>query len=84
MSLGGSTHAIFRAARDSGRSATRQFQVAVRREQVPRYLPLAVGNSWTYGWAYLPPEWTAKEVYRVIANEGDMWYLEHYGYSYNR
>ena len=48
------------------------------------YLPLAVGNSWTYGWAYLPPEWTAKEVYRVIANEGDMWYLEHYGYSYQQ
>jgi len=46
------------------------------------YLPLAVGNWWTYGWANVPPEYVAKEFYRVLANEGDLWYLEHYHYLY--
>ena len=46
------------------------------------YLPLAVGNSWTYGWADVPEEYVAKEHYRVIANEGDTWHLEHYHYLY--
>jgi RNA polymerase sigma-70 factor (ECF subfamily) len=44
------------------------------------YLPLAVDNSWTYGWADVPPEYVAKEVYRVAANEGDRWYLENWRY----
>ena len=48
------------------------------------YLPLAVGNSWTYGWANVPPEYVAKESYRVAANEGDLWYLEEYSYVYKQ
>lgn len=46
------------------------------------YFPLAIGNSWTYGWANIPAENTAKDVYRVIANEKDVWYLENYEYAY--
>jgi tetratricopeptide (TPR) repeat protein len=46
------------------------------------YLPLAIGNSWTYGWADLPDNCVAKETYRVAANAGDTWYLEHYSYAY--
>jgi RNA polymerase sigma-70 factor (ECF subfamily) len=46
------------------------------------YLPLAIGNSWTYGWANVPPEYVNKEYYRVMANEGEKWYLEEYGYVY--
>ena len=44
------------------------------------YLPLAVGNSWTYGWADAPQDYIAKERYRVAANEGEHWYLENYRY----
>jgi hypothetical protein len=48
------------------------------------YLPLAIGNSWVYGWACIPNGYVAKESYRVGANEGDLWYLEHYEYAYQR
>lgn len=44
------------------------------------YLPLSIDNSWTYGWADVLPEYVAKEVYRVSAHEGDMWYLENWRY----
>ncbi len=53
-------------------------------EQSSDYLPLAIGNSWTYGWANIPEEYTAKDVYRVAANKGDLWYLENYGYAYKK
>jgi len=46
------------------------------------YLPLAIGNSWTYGRADIPAEYVAKEAYRVTAHAGDVWYLEHYAYAY--
>ncbi|MCC6443696.1 MAG: hypothetical protein IT210_09615 [Armatimonadetes bacterium] len=46
------------------------------------YLPLAPGNSWTYGWANVPEEYAAKEVYKVVAREGNVWFLEHYSYCY--
>ncbi|MBI3946253.1 MAG: sigma-70 family RNA polymerase sigma factor [Armatimonadetes bacterium] len=48
------------------------------------YLPLAEGNTWTYGWADLPPEFVAKEFYRVDSHEGDDWYLERYHYVLKR
>jgi len=44
------------------------------------YLPLAVGNSWAYGWADAPAGLVAKERYRVAANDGEHWYLEDYRY----
>ena len=43
--------------------------------------PLAIGNSWTYIWADIPPEYFAKETYRVAAQEGDLWYLQSTGYA---
>lgn len=48
------------------------------------YLPFAVGNSWTYGWVNLPEEYVAKDVYRVAANDGELWYLENYSYAYKK
>ena len=42
------------------------------------YLPLAIGNSWTYTWVDAPEGRTAKEHYRVAANEGENWYLANY------
>ena len=67
---------------DGGIEALIQLREFTVQTESNDYLPLAVGNSWTYGWADLPPEWVAKEVYRVLANDGDMWYLEQYGYAY--
>ena len=32
----------------------------------------------------LPPEFAAKECYRVSAYVGDMWYLESYSYAYDQ
>jgi RNA polymerase sigma factor (sigma-70 family) len=46
------------------------------------YLPLAIGNTWAYGWADSPAAWVAKETYRVTGHKGDRWYLEHYMYCY--
>lgn len=48
------------------------------------YLPLSIDNTWTYGWADLPPEYHAKEVYRVTGHKDDRWYLEHYAYALRR
>lgn len=62
--------------------ATSQLTDFAVDDQPEDYLPLAAGNSWTYGWADLPDDWTAKEVYKVTANDGDLWYLEHYSYAY--
>jgi len=50
------------------------------------YLPLAVGNRWEYGWADVPAEYAAREVYRVAAQgdveAGGLWYMEHWAYAY--
>lgn len=46
------------------------------------YLPLAVGNRWEYGWADIPAEYTAREVYQVAAQGEGRWYVEHYAYAY--
>jgi len=44
------------------------------------YFPMAIGNTWSYQPAETSPGYETKEYYRVAANEGDKWYLEHYGY----
>ena len=55
------------------------FNVAGR----PRtYLPLALGNSWTYGWADAPADFIAKDIYRVDARKGPLWHLAHHSYIY--
>jgi len=68
--------------RGDGLAATIQlqdFRVAGR----PRtYLPLALGNSWTYGWADAPAHFTARDIHRVDARKGPLWYLAHHSYIY--
>ena len=59
----------------------REFSVT---QQTSDCLPLAIGNSWVYGWANVPDGYVAKEAYRVAENEGDVWYLEHYHYAFKR
>jgi RNA polymerase sigma-70 factor (ECF subfamily) len=55
------------------------FTVAGR----PRtHLPLALGNSWSYGWADAPADFIAKDIYRVDARKGPLWYLAHHSYIY--
>jgi hypothetical protein len=46
------------------------------------YLPLAIGNTWSYGPAGLPDRYFAREKYRVAAQEGKRWYLEQYAYQH--
>lgn len=48
------------------------------------YLPLSVGNAWSYGWANVPETYAAKEVYKVVARQDDLVFIEHYGYVYKR
>ena len=48
------------------------------------YLPFRIGNSWTYDWADTPDDWVAKGFYRVAANDGDIWYIENYGYMHKK
>ena len=67
---------------DNGTEATMQLTGYDITQESSDYLPLAIGNSWTHGWANIPEEYTAKEFYRVAANQGDLWYLENYGYAY--
>lgn len=46
------------------------------------YIPLAIGNTWTYVWTGTPEDCVGKEFYHVAAKEGNVWYLEHYAYIY--
>ena len=48
------------------------------------YLPLAVDNAWTYGWASIPPDYFARESYRVTGNSGDRWHLAHAAFAYKK
>ena len=66
--------------RGDGVEACIQLQQYAVLQESNDYLPLAIGNTWTYGWANVPEEYIAREVYRVMANEGELWYLEHYAY----
>ena len=59
----------------------REFEIV---EPSTDYLPLAIGNRWVYGWANVPEEYVGKEAYRVSANDGDLWFLEHLDYVYKQ
>ena len=45
------------------------------------YMPLTVGNSWSYDWMKRPNGCITRESYRVVVNEGEHWYLENYRYT---
>lgn len=72
------------ARRGDGLEAVIELSDYSIKEGGQNYLPLALGNAWTYGWRDLPPKYDAKEVYRVTGREGDRWYLEHYAYALRR
>lgn len=74
----------FEAKMDDGTESLIQLQEYSIVEPSTDYLPLAIGNSWTYGWADIPEDYVAKEAYRVAANDGDLWYLEHCHYVYQK
>jgi RNA polymerase sigma-70 factor (ECF subfamily) len=46
------------------------------------YLPLAIGNAWTYGRTDISSEYVSEESYRVTARAGDNWYLSHSAFAY--
>jgi len=66
--------------RDDGVEALIQLQHYEVTMESAGYLPIAVGNTWAYGWANTPPGYIAKEVYRITAFTGEAAYLEHYGF----
>lgn len=68
------------ARNDSGYEAVIELADSEIVERSTDYLPLAVGNSWTYIWVDAPQGYTAKERCRVAANDGDYWFLENYRY----
>lgn len=67
-----------------GNEALIQLQEFHVEQPTDEYLPLALGNTWSYGWAGIPEEFAARETYRVAANEGERSFLEHFSYSYKR
>lgn len=68
--------------RDGGKEGTLQLRDYEVNGGAHPYLPLALGNAWTYGWADLPEEWVSKEAYRVAYHHGERWHLEAWGYWY--
>ncbi len=72
------------AERSDGVEAVMQLREVVVPGNQTGYLPLAIGNAWTYGWANVPEEYVAEDVYRVTGQQAEAWYLEHYGYAYRR
>jgi len=69
---------------EDGLEATLQLQAYQVGEGSRDFLPLAVGNRWEYGWADVPAEYDAREVYQVAAEQGGLWYVEHFAYAYRR
>ena len=67
-----------------GRNARLQLSQYSARKGRTGYFPLAVGNTWEYTWVGMPAGYEAREVYRVIAQEGRVWYVEYYSYAYRR
>ncbi len=70
--------------RDDGLEATLQLQAYGAGDGGGGFLPLAVGHRWEYGWADVPAEYAAQEVYQVTAQQDTLWYVEHYAYARRR
>jgi len=67
---------------EDGLEATIQLQTYEVGDKSRDWLPLAVGNRWEYGWADIPVEYVAREVYQVAAQKEGRWYVEHFAYAY--
>ena len=67
---------------EDGLEATIQLQTYEVGDKSRDWLPLAVGNRWEYGWADIPVEYVAQEVYQVAAQKEGRWYVEHFAYAY--
>ena len=48
------------------------------------YLPLYIGNTWTYKWANISDEYVAVEKWKAIAHKDSTWFLEHYHFAYKQ
>ena len=69
---------------EDGLEATIQLQTYEVGNEGGDWLPLAVGNRWEYGWADVPAEYVAREVYQVAAQREGRWYVEHSAYAYRQ
>ena len=72
------------AHHEDGLEAAIELQAYAVRGKSGELLPLAVGNRWDYGWADVPAEYAAREVYRVAAQKEEQWYVEHWAYAYQK
>lgn len=72
----------FQMQRADGLEALLHLEAYEVGRQGQDFLPLAVGSRWEYGWANVPAEYAAKEVYQVAAQQDRLWYVEHYAYAY--
>ncbi|HZT44458.1 MAG TPA: sigma-70 family RNA polymerase sigma factor [Chthonomonadaceae bacterium] len=71
-----------RVQRADGANALLQLREFSIQSESQDYLPLAIGNAWAYGWANVPETYAAKDAYKVVARQGDMVFVSHYGYAY--
>ncbi len=69
------------ARHEDGLEATLRLESYAAAAKTEEYLPLAVGSRWEYGWADVPAEYTAREVYQVAAQKEGRWYVEHWAYA---
>lgn len=51
--------------------------------QSESYLPLAVGNQWSYIWISAPDDYITRETYHVDSYNGNKWLLGKHSYIYN-
>lgn len=65
---------------NSGLIQLKEFSVA---NGCQDYIPLAIGNRWVFEWPHLPSGYSGRAVFRVVAKEGDRWFVEHYHYATN-
>jgi RNA polymerase sigma factor (sigma-70 family) len=46
------------------------------------YFPLSIGNRWVYYYPSLDQRYVTKDCYEVAVQKGNVYYIDHYGYSY--
>ena len=70
------------ARHEDGQEATLRLEEHEAASGAGEWLPLAVGSRWEYGWADMPAEYAAREVYQVAAQRDGLWYVGHWAYAY--
>ena len=51
-------------------------------DESDNYFPLSIGNRRVYYWSSLDQRYVTKDCYEVAVQKGNVYYIDHYGYSY--